>query len=60
MSKSSCIPRWPYVGTNVTQEVDAGRVGPVEVFEEDEGRTSGSKHSQELPHLGEERGLVGD
>ena len=30
----------PQVGTDVAQEVDAGRVGPVEVLEEDEGRTS--------------------
>ena len=28
----------PQVGTDVAQEVDAGRVGPVEVLEEDEGR----------------------
>jgi hypothetical protein len=32
----------------------------VEVLEEDEGRTSGGELSQELPHLGEELGLVGD
>ena len=50
----------PQVGTDVAQEVEAGRVGPVEVLEEDEDWTSGGELGQESPHLGEERGLIGD
>ena len=50
----------PQVGSDVSQEVDAGGVGPMEVLENDEGWAVGGELSKELPHLREERGLVGD
>ena len=50
----------PQVGREVAEEVEAGRVGPVEVVEQEEGRAGGGELGEESPHLGEERGLVGD
>src|SRR5215213_2565665 len=50
----------PQVGSHISQEVDAGRVGPMKVLEEDEGWVVDGELSQELPHFAEERGLIGD
>ena len=49
----------PQVRGEVAQEVEAGRIGPMEVFEEDESRTGGGELGEERRDLGEERGLVG-
>jgi hypothetical protein len=42
------------------QELEAGRVSPMEVFEHDESRTDRGEGGDEAPHLGKERGLAGD
>src|SRR5215204_3068128 len=50
----------PQVGADVSQEIGASGVGPMEVLKDDEGWVVGGELSQELPHIAEERGLVGD
>ena len=42
------------------EELQAGGVGPVEVLEEDYGRTDGGERGEERVNLGEEGGLVSD
>ena len=50
----------PQVGRDVAQQLQAGRIGPVQIFEENEKRASGAELGEEAADLGEECGLVGD
>ena len=48
------------LGRDVPEDLQAGRVGPVEVFEKDDRGADGGQLGEESADLGEEGGLVGD
>ena len=45
---------------NVPEELETGRVRPVQVFEHDQNRSHRGKGSHEASHLGKEPGLAGN
>ena len=49
----------PQAGGEMPEELQAGGIGPMEIFEQEEGRTGGGERGEERADLGEERGLVG-
>ena len=49
----------PQAGGEMPEELQAGRVGPMQVFEQEEGRTGISERNEKCADFGKERGLIG-